>query len=122
MADLAPLYLALKNADAAGDVASAAKLAAYIKSMPWQASEVVTAQPVVESPSFGDKAIQQGKNAVGGFIRGAGSIGASADVGCVQEPAMKRLQVATMRPRCWRAFRALRLRLQAFLTPSAHPA
>lgn len=76
MATRAELYTALKNADAAGDNEGAAKLAKYIQSMPDDASPAPTAAPVDNSVI--GQGIQGGKNLLGGLIRGAGSIGATA--------------------------------------------
>jgi len=74
MADREQLYQALRNADAAGDSAGAAKLAAYIQSLP---SYSATSQPEATKPSLlGD--IKQGAgNLAAGLVRGAGSIGAT---------------------------------------------
>lgn len=59
------LYAALRNADAAGDVEAARKLAAYIQGMP------------APEQSLGSKVKQGAGNLVAGAVRGAGSIGAT---------------------------------------------
>ena len=71
MADMERYYTALRNADAAGDVDAARKIAAHIKTMRTQ-------QPV-EAPeqSLTDKVIQGAANLFGGGLRGAGSVGST---------------------------------------------
>lgn len=71
MASREELYSALRNADAAGDVEGARKLAAYIKSMPSE----TTAAP--KQTSLLDDVKQGAGNLVAGAVRGAGSIGAT---------------------------------------------
>ncbi len=72
MAELDKYYTALRNADAAGDVESARKIAAHIKSM----QQKPTIQEAPETSFWQD--IRQGAgNLLAGGIRGAGSIGAT---------------------------------------------
>lgn len=69
------LYTALRNADKAGDVAAARRIAAYIKAMP---TEQPKAEPKAEKEvGFLGKVGDATKNAGAGMIRGAGSIGAT---------------------------------------------
>lgn len=71
MADMNQLYTALRNADAAGDVDAARKIASHIKLMQSQQNA-----PVPER-SIADTAIQTAGNLFGGALRGAGSIGST---------------------------------------------
>ncbi|OWY32863.1 hypothetical protein [Herbaspirillum aquaticum] len=64
MADRDQLYTALRNADAAGDVEGARKLAAYIKSMPADAA------PAKPETTIGQDIAAGAKNAAAGFGRG----------------------------------------------------
>lgn len=73
MANMDELYMALRNADKAGDVQSARTLAAYIKSMPADAPSA----PVEKPWSVFDSIKQGAINLGAGAIRGAGSIGAT---------------------------------------------
>ncbi len=73
MADREQLYNALRNADAAGDVEAARKLAAYIQSMP-QDDAPALQQPAAREPrGF----LRSAGDALAGAVRGAGSIGAT---------------------------------------------
>ena len=73
MADREQLYNALRNADAAGDVEAARKLAAYIQSMP-QDDAPAMQQPAAREPrGF----LRSAGDALAGAVRGAGSIGAT---------------------------------------------
>lgn len=73
MADREQLYNALRNADAAGDVEAARKLAAYIQSMP-QDDAPAMQQPAAREPrGF----LRSAGDALAGTVRGAGSIGAT---------------------------------------------
>lgn len=78
MATRDELYTALRNADAAGDNEGAAKLAAYIKSMPSDSPvSNVQRQPATPDVSLFDKIKQGAGNLAAGAVRGAGSIGAT---------------------------------------------
>jgi hypothetical protein len=74
MADREQLYNALRNADAAGDVEGARKLAAYIQSMPQDAPAAAPASQPPESRGF----LRGVGDVLAGAVRGAGSIGATA--------------------------------------------
>lgn len=70
MAELDQYYTALKNADAAGDVEAARKIAAHIKTMqaaPAQAPETTVMQDIKQGAG----------NLLAGGVRGAGSIGST---------------------------------------------
>ena len=71
MADMERYYTALRNADAAGDVDAARKIAAHIKTMRTQQPVEATEQ------SLTDKVIQGAANLFGGGLRGAGSVGST---------------------------------------------
>lgn len=71
MADMERYYTALRNADAAGDVDAARKIAAHIKTMRTQQPVEATEQ------SLADKVIQGAANLFGGGLRGAGSVGST---------------------------------------------
>lgn len=70
MADLAPVYEALRNAHAAGDTAAAQKLAAYIQSQS-------SVQPAAVEPTEGNSFLQGVGNLAAGALRGASNIGAT---------------------------------------------
>ncbi len=78
MATRDDLYAALKNADAAGDVAGAQKLAAYIKSMPAESPEA-PAQPSEQTlavrKAVADRENQTGRNLGMGAFKGVQDIG-----------------------------------------------
>jgi hypothetical protein len=74
MANMEQLYTALRNADAAGDVEGARKLAAYIKAQ--QTTTPPAAKPA-EEPGLLDQYKQHLANNIGGMVRGVGSIGAT---------------------------------------------
>ena len=77
------LYSALKAADAAGDIAGARKLAQYIQALPADGGvKAATSAPSKTLPSAGlmDKVNAYSgspMDAIGGLVRGAGSIGAT---------------------------------------------
>jgi hypothetical protein len=79
MATKDELYTALRNADKAGDVEGARRLAAYIQSMPDSTPVADVAQPAAPAlqASFPEQLGRQVLNAGAGAIRGAGSIGAT---------------------------------------------
>jgi len=64
MADREQLYTALRNADAAGDVEGARKLAAYIKTLP------ADAEPAKPETTIGQDIVTGAKNAGMGFVQG----------------------------------------------------
>ena len=70
MATRDEVYSAIRAAHAAGDGASVQKLAAYLRTMP-------DAKPVEQEPTLGQQVKQGAANAVGGLVRGAGSIGST---------------------------------------------
>jgi hypothetical protein len=76
MADREQLYNALRNADAAGDVEGARKLAAYIQSMPQDAPAAMPA-PAAKAPESRGF-LRSAGDVLAGAVRGAGSIGATA--------------------------------------------
>jgi hypothetical protein len=78
MATREELYTALRNADKAGDVEGARKLAGYIQSLPAEGS-AAPAAPAPKKPESSMLAdIGQGAaNLAAGAVRGAGSIGAT---------------------------------------------
>lgn len=78
MANRDELYTALRNADAAGDVAAAQKLAAYIQSMPQEEAAQPSAQTLAVRKAEEERSkgtLRQ--NLAAGLVRGAGSIGAT---------------------------------------------
>lgn len=92
MSNREALYTALRNADKAGDTAAAQKLAAYIQSLPAEASEQTLklretvadreargTEPRANAPqpTFLGGVGRDIKNAGAGAVRGAGSIGAT---------------------------------------------
>lgn len=80
MATREELYQALRNADAAGDNEGAAKLAAYIQSMPQETAPQAAPQPKDLKTSLLDafnKFNQAHIDYAAGALRGAGSIGAT---------------------------------------------
>jgi hypothetical protein len=78
MATREELFTALRNADASGDTVGAAKLAAYIKSMPAPQSSAASDQTATAAPTTTLESIKQGAgNLLAGALRGAGSIGAT---------------------------------------------
>lgn len=78
MTDLAPLYAALKNADAAGDTVGAAKLANYIKSLPAGGTPAVPPSGVAALDNPAGSAIEGnsfGQNLLSGLGRGITQVG-----------------------------------------------
>jgi hypothetical protein len=91
MATREDIFNAIRNADAAGDTASVQKLAAYLKTMPADATPQVAISPATSSRIQNDRISQDAKdgpsllgevgrqvgNLVAGGVRGAGSIGST---------------------------------------------
>src|SRR5574343_1542670 len=94
MSDLDQYYTALRNADAAGDVEGARKLAAHIKTLQSQSTQQVTqeapqqAKPTrtpsaldaIYLPNFG-LSLGNARDMLGGGVLGAGDIGATLTTG-----------------------------------------
>lgn len=74
MADMAPVYDALRQADAAGDKAGAQKLATYIRSQgTTPATAPVTTTAAAQEPGIGTQVMDVGKDVGGMITRGVGT-------------------------------------------------